>query len=146
VGRSARIWGLRYPELLADRACETWADLLVSRECRDLALRSTPLGVLCTADLVGAVFAEVAFEIASLHAAATKRRCSRSPRERIPANSSSGVSTVRRASSTLSRASWRVRPWLSAPGTSSTRATIQPASSGSSNEIVKSISEAIATG
>jgi len=34
----------------------------------------------------------------------------------------------RSASITLSRASWRVRPWLSAPGTSGTDATIQPSS------------------
>ena len=65
-------------------------------------------------------------QVAALHAAATNRRRSRSSPERRPASSSSGVSTVRSASSTFSRASSRVRPWLRAPGTSSTRATIQP--------------------
>src|SRR5918996_2027015 len=37
---------------------------------------------------------------------------------------------------TFSRASSRVRPWLTAPGTWWTRATIHPSSSGSSNRIV----------
>jgi len=82
---------------------------------------------------------EVTFQIATLHAAATNRRCSRSSLGHRPESSSSGVSTVRSASSTFSRASTRVRPWLRAPGTSSTRATIQPSSSGSSKAIVKSI-------
>lgn len=75
---------------------------------------------------MAAVLTQVTFEIATLHAAATNRRCSRLLPVRRPESSSSGVSTVRNASSTFSRASPRVRPWLRAPGTSSTRATIQP--------------------
>jgi hypothetical protein len=48
-------------------------------------------------------------ELATLHAAVTNRRCSRSAPERLPESSSSGVSTVRNASSAFSRASSRVR-------------------------------------
>lgn len=82
-------------------------------------------------------------DLSQEEAADTKRRCSWSACGAWPASSSSGVSTVRRASSTFSRASSRVRPWLIAPGTSRMRATIQPASSGPSKEIVKSTDAAM---
>lgn len=50
---------------------------------------------------------------------------------------------MRSASSAFWRASSRVLPWLIAPGTSSTRATIHPSSSGGSKAIVKSTEAAI---
>src|SRR5919108_5117940 len=78
---------------------------------------------------------QVPLEVAELHPASTSSSCSLRPAATLR-SSSSGVSIKRRASITFSRASLGVRPWLRAPGTSTTRATIHPSSSGSSYVIV----------
>jgi|GEM_PF-5621671 len=63
-----------------------------------------------------------AARVSSLHATL---RCS-SSRSRFSPGSGESISA--NASSTLSRASSRLRPWLSAPGTAGIEATIQPSS------------------
>lgn len=65
-------------KLPADRSGKPWTDLLVPWQGRDLLLRPAPLGVLRSTDLAAAMAAQVALQVAALHAAATKRRCSRS--------------------------------------------------------------------
>ena len=75
----------------------------MTRQREDLPF-SPATGMLGAADPSTPVCAQMPFEIAAPHAAATNRRCSRSPSECRPACSSSGVKTVRSASSALSRA------------------------------------------
>jgi hypothetical protein len=90
----ARVPGRWYAELPTDRPHEAGSDLLVTRHRRDLILWPAPLGVLRAADLSAVVGEEMAFEVATLHAAAVNRRCSRSASATLPASSSSGVRTV----------------------------------------------------
>ena len=154
VGTSSHRWSPSPPRLVGVRGhwdsklstdCpgKSRPDVFVTRDGRHLFTWTSPLRVLRAADFATAVGLQMTLEVATLHAAAVNRRCSRSDPGVSPTSSSSGVSTVRRASSAFSRASSRVRPWLIAPGTSRTRATIQPSSSGLSKEIVKSTDAAM---
>ena len=141
---SVWVWRSGDSELTAYHPDQPGTDVAMPGERRNLVIGSPPLCVLRSSDLTAAVSAEVALKVAALHAAGTNRKCSRSEADVPPASSSSGVNTVPSASRTFSRASSRVRPWLTAPGTSKTRATIQPSSSGLSKEIVKSTDAAMA--
>lgn len=77
-GRSARIGRGRYSELFADRPYQAGAYVFVSREGGHLVHRAAPLRVLRPTDGAAAVSLKMAFEVASFHAAAVKRKCSRS--------------------------------------------------------------------
>jgi len=101
--------GRRYTELCADLACEAEVDLTVPRYDGAEAARAGPAGVICSlVDLPAALSAQVALEIAALHAAIVRCSCSRSRRSSSPAGS--GESISRSASITFARASARVWP------------------------------------
>jgi hypothetical protein len=70
--------------------------------------------------------AQMALEVAALHAAIV--RCNRSRSRESSASAGSGESISRNASMTFPRASARVRPWLWTPLTSGIDATTQPSS------------------
>jgi hypothetical protein len=75
---SAGVAGSGHTELFADRPRQTGADLFVPREGGHLVHRTAPLRVLRPTDGAAAVSRKMAFEVASFHAAAVKRKCSRS--------------------------------------------------------------------
>src|SRR5207253_968616 len=128
----------RNAELPADGAYETWADFAVPRHgARTGSVRAPPLGVLRTVPhLPRPLCPQVALQVAELQPARVKSSGSLRPAATL-GSPSSAVSIRRSASITFSRASSRVRPWLSAPGTSTTPATIHPSSSGSSYVLVR---------
>jgi hypothetical protein len=121
---SARILRPGYAGLLADRDHDAGSDFSVPRDDRPSAGRTAPLRMPGTFfDGFSAVLAQVALQGAALHDA---KGSSSSSRSGSAGWSGSGLSMSLSASITFSRASGRVRPWLIAPGTSSTCAMIQP--------------------
>ena len=115
----------RDAELLADGERGRQTKLAVTRDGRGGAGRAAPLAVAGPfADGAAAVLAQVSLERPSVHEPTVSVSASLS--RSLPADVSSAVSSVRSASTTFSRAAWRLGPSLIAPGISTTWAVTQP--------------------
>lgn len=96
-------------ELSTDLSRQYEVDLTMTRDYGASAAGSSPTAVISTfVDVMAAVSAQMALEIAALHAAIV--RCSGSRSRRSSASRGSGESIKRSASITFARASSRVCP------------------------------------